>query len=308
MNAISVDICIATYKRPQILIDLLDSLGKLDLDGINMRIIVVDNDPAGSARAAVDAVYSRNPIELKYVVEAERGISHARNRALELVDADYFAFVDDDEYVTQTWLKRMLNTLNKYNADAVFGPVQSVFPDSAPSWACELPAFKRRSNLTGTFVNHGDTGNVLVRTESIKKMHLSFDPSFSLTGGEDIDFFYRMFLSGKTLVWCEEALIYEKVPEERLNIRWILMRAFRKGQSFFRVFVRRYPFKKKIKWLFLKPCQVLFGILILPFMRISSYKKYLQLLYRIYAALGQLSMVFGNLFLYQEYSAKNYRQ
>lgn len=306
MSTVSVDICIATYKRPQMLIKLLDSISKLNLYGINMRIIVVDNDPMGSAHASIDSFRSRIPLDIKYVIESERGISHARNRALDLVQANYIAFVDDDEYVTPDWLQVMLINLIKYNADAVFGPVQKVLPYSASSWAYELSIFKRNSKPTGTFVNHGPTSNVLFKTETIKKLHLRFDPSFSLTGGGDSDFFYRMYLHGNTLVWCDEAVIYEEVPKERLNKKWILRRSFRGGQSFFRVFVRRYPLKKKMQWLLLKPLQVFFGILILPFMRIVSYGVYLNWLCRVCAAVGQLSMIFGERFLYHEYSQKNY--
>ena len=51
-----IDVCIASYKRPQLLAKLLSCLAGQNLpDGVTMAAIVVDNDPAGSARSAVEA-------------------------------------------------------------------------------------------------------------------------------------------------------------------------------------------------------------------------------------------------------------
>ncbi|MGA7204619.1 MAG: glycosyltransferase family 2 protein, partial [Specibacter sp.] len=85
-------IAILTYRRPEALARALPYVLaharalERDNPGVAAAVLVVDNDPAGSAEAAVaefgDAM-------LRYVREAEPGISAARNRALdEAADAE----------------------------------------------------------------------------------------------------------------------------------------------------------------------------------------------------------------------------
>ena len=60
------------------------------------RFVVVDNDADESSRAVVTA--AKLPWPVVYVVEPERGIPFARNRAVrEAADSDFVVFIDDDE-------------------------------------------------------------------------------------------------------------------------------------------------------------------------------------------------------------------
>ncbi len=52
----SVDVCIATYKRPILLNNLLESLSKQVLEGLTKyRFIIVDNDVRQSAKSVVNS-------------------------------------------------------------------------------------------------------------------------------------------------------------------------------------------------------------------------------------------------------------
>jgi len=49
-------ICIATYKRPELLEILLQSLSKQKLpESVEIEVIIVDNDKSESAKEAVDS-------------------------------------------------------------------------------------------------------------------------------------------------------------------------------------------------------------------------------------------------------------
>lgn len=75
---------------------------------------VVDNDAEGRAGVAVgEALAAGYPWPLHHVVAPERGISHARNRALEaaLPGCDYLAFIDDDETAPRDWLRELPSAL-----------------------------------------------------------------------------------------------------------------------------------------------------------------------------------------------------
>jgi hypothetical protein len=63
----------------------------------------------------------------------------------------------------------------------------------------------------------------LVREDGVR-----FNPDFA-TGGEDVDFFRRASRAGRTFIWCEDAPVYELVPEARLRRRYHLKRALLQG-------------------------------------------------------------------------------
>jgi len=302
---IKIDICIATYMRPELLRSLLHSLEKQIVDDrFGLRVVVVDNDSRKSALKVVDEFKKKTRFEVVYDIEQVQGISYARNRALRHVHAELFAFLDDDETVTENWLTALYNTLVRYDADAVFGPVVSIIPGNAPDWAKEHPSFKRSRKPTGVKLAFGATNNVLIRTAALGEPLQTFNPAYATTGGGDTDFFYRLHLAGKKLVWCNEAVVREYISPDRLTTRWVYRRALRGGQVFSRIFVRRYSLARKIFWTLTKPMQLIAGLLALPVIRVFSYPLYVRLCCRVYAAAGQITGLCGSLFQYNEYDSK----
>lgn len=286
----AIDVCIATFKRPHKLRELLESLHKQNLTDISMRLVIVDNDQQQSARAVVDSFRSDSGLEIIYDVEPKQNISLTRNRALGHLQADYFAFVDDDETVCEVWLPQLLDGLHRYQADIVFGPAIKILPDNTPTWA--LANFKQTRHNSGMEMQTGGAGNVMMKRVSLENMH-HFDPSFGLTGGEDTDFFYRMHLAGRRLVWCDDACVSEPVAPERVTLSWLRRREFRGGQNFMKIFVRRYPAYRKLLWFVLKCTQITGAVLALPMLRLISYPHYVALTIRVAAASGQISYCFS---------------
>lgn len=127
-----IDICLATFKRPNLLAEALQSLARLKVDGFRIRVIVVDNDRYATAHATVEEFRQSVSFEVIYDVEPIQSIPLARNRALSHVRGDYFAFFDDDETVPANWLTTLLATMRRYDADVVFGPVEGLLPSDAP--------------------------------------------------------------------------------------------------------------------------------------------------------------------------------
>ncbi len=300
----SIDVCIATFKRPAMLSVLLSSLQQQELHGMTVRFIVIDNDREASARAAVEQFRQRSNIEIIYDVEPRQNIALARNRALSHVTAEYFAFVDDDESVSKKWLWSLLRCMEAHYADLVFGPVMPALPNNAPEWA--NACFQKKPLQTGALMEFGGAGNVMGKRSALEHPTMRFNPAFGLTGGEDTDLFYRLHLSGKRLVWCNEAWAIEPVPDARLTLQWIRRRGFRGGQTYRRIFVARYSNFKKAVWFATKLLQLVLGILMAPVIRLLSYPSYVALTVRIAAASGQLSSCFSGEH-FEEYNVRHYQ-
>lgn len=234
----SISVLVCTYRRPALLAALLDSLAAQETSR-EFAVVVVDNDPEGSGRAAAEAA----PLPVRYVIEPEPGIAAARNRSLdEADDADTVVFVDDDETVEPGWLEALVATCERFDADVVTGPVVSLFPPHTPRWILR-GGFQQRKNLPeGTVLQTAKSGNTLVRTSVLAgPPPQRFDATFSRSGGSDTDLFWRLGQRGARIVWSHDAVASEPVPDSRLNARWIVRRDFRGGAAMGRVMLRSSP-------------------------------------------------------------------
>jgi succinoglycan biosynthesis protein ExoM len=230
-----VAICVITYKRPQGLARLLDGLDKLIFDGDepNIEVVAVDND---AERSGAEVCGQRKPSyrwKLTYHVEPQRGIPFARNTAVNQAapNADFIAFIDDDELPEPNWLNELLRVQREYDADVVAGPVVSRFEGDIAPWIGKGRFFERRRHPTGQILDRAYTGNVLFRTEMLRTLPTLFDERMALTGGSDTHFFRRVARAGYKIVWADEAVVTDWLPASRITARWILQRGFRMGTS-----------------------------------------------------------------------------
>ncbi|MDP7073303.1 MAG: glycosyltransferase family 2 protein [Myxococcota bacterium] len=239
VRLVKVDVCIASYRRPRGLQRLLGGLGQLCVGpDVDLRIVVVDNDPEETAREVCEAACDWLCHPLVYRTEKRRGIPQARNAALgvALGRADFVAFIDDDEVPAPDWLAELLRVQRVYAADAVRGPVLPVFESPAPAWL--EPFFDRPRYATGQQLKTAYTHNVLVSTRALASLDRLFDERLGLTGADDSELFQRFAHRGHRIVWADEAPVLEFVPRSRLRLGWLLQRAFRVGNG--SVFIDRH--------------------------------------------------------------------
>jgi glycosyltransferase involved in cell wall biosynthesis len=224
-------VCVCTYRRPQLLEQLLTDLERQHTDTrFTYSVVVADNDARESAAPIVRAWAARSSLAICYCVEPRQNIALARNKAIEHVHGDLVAFIDDDERPMERWLLTLLTAYEKYGGvDGVLGPVKPHFDDGAPGWVVEGKFYDRPSYPTGLVIDarKGRTGNVLLDRRLFEGLDLPFRPEF-LTG-EDQDFFRRMIEKGHVFIWCDEAVAFEAVPALRWRRRFMLKRALLRG-------------------------------------------------------------------------------
>lgn len=223
-----VAICVATFKRPQLLHNCLVSIGQLSIpENYTPIIIVVDNDSNKSGKCSFDQAIQSIKMNSYYYVEPDRGICSARNLLLEKAlqhKANFIAFVDDDELTHKQWLINIVAGLNKYNCEIIAAPVLPISGTSAPDDFVTDP--KRPS---GSKPRNIPAGNVLFSEKLIKEHALRFDRYFDFIGCEDFDFFDRAIKKGMSSVWIDDAIIFETIVPERTTKKYILYRHFTGG-------------------------------------------------------------------------------
>ncbi len=229
-----VVVAVLTYRRPTDLAALLpDLVDQACSVGADCRLLVVDNDTTGSARALVQGwADATHGVRVDYAHEPRPGIAAARNRALdEAGTAELLVFIDDDERPAAGWLAALLDVRSATGATGVVGPVVSEFAVAPGPWLTAGRFFDRHRWATGTRLEVAATNNLLLDLHQVRRLGLRFDERFGLTGGSDTLFTRQLVQRGGVLVWCDEALVVDRVPAERLTRRWVLQRAYRSGNS-----------------------------------------------------------------------------
>lgn len=236
----SVDIGICTFRRPE-LRDTLLSLFKLEVPaGVRVRLIIADNDAEPSARALVEEMRELSSHPVAYVHCPRANISLARNACLAESTADYLAFIDDDETAAPSWLAELFATMTDTGADAVLGPVQAIYADSAPGWMRRGDFHSTAPVWVGADIRTGYTCNVILDMRSPHVAGRRFDLALGQSGGEDTQFFTAVTDSGGRIAFSPAALLSEPVPTKRASFSWLFKRRFRSGQTHGRILAAKH--------------------------------------------------------------------
>lgn len=228
-SAPQISIVVPTFRRPERVSGLLAALAAQEGIGA-AKVVVVDNDPAASARAAV----ASHPLA-RYVHEPATGVANARNAGVTAAQGDYVLFIDDDELPEPGWLAAFA-ALAGQGVDAAFGPVRPDYEGTPAPEMAGLVArvFSRDLGVAdGADVSHlraylGSGNSMFHRRRCLSGQ--PFDPRFN-GGGEDVWLLRRLVEDdGRRLHWCAGGAVREIVPADRMTAEFLRRRRFRDGQ------------------------------------------------------------------------------
>lgn len=228
-----ISCCVNTYKRPVLLKKLLESLETQKLESSwKLEIVIVDNDELEEGRSVIEEYRKTSDLDIKYYTQPIKNISITRNKGVEMATGEVIMFIDDDGYADKNWIYEMFSCLTKYDADGVFGTVLPYFDEGVPELFIKGKFFDRLIQNSGEISKYKRTTNCLVKTEKLREIEGPFDPNDGLTGGEDSNLFEKIQIKGAKLVFCKEGIVYDHVPFNRANMKWLLQRRFRTGRGF----------------------------------------------------------------------------
>lgn len=178
-----ISIIVPVYNAEQSIKRCLDSLLGQSIQNF---IIYVVNDGSTDDTLKVLKNYENNS-KIKIINQKNEGVSRARNRALKEVATAYVAFVDADDYVTQDYLRHMIEGYNNKLVDLVIEQSTNREKNSI------IISSKAMRRLIGRNGVGGYLWNKLFKTKIIKKNNLTFKNNLKIA--ED-------------LVFCEEYLLH----------------------------------------------------------------------------------------------------
>jgi GT2 family glycosyltransferase len=216
----SVSLVICTRDRPDDLQRCLASLHHLTRRPD--QVIVVDNAPRDQRTRQLVAGHP----DIEYVLEAQPGLSRARNAGIACCRGDIIAFTDDDVIVHPDWLLGMLHGFDKPDVQAVTGPIlpaeletesQLLFQlaDEDTSWGHQRllfdAGFFAATQGKGAPVWHiGAGANMAFRREVFEQVGLFDDRLGAGASGcsEDSEMWYRILAEGGECRYEPTALVF----------------------------------------------------------------------------------------------------
>lgn len=199
-------VIIPCYNCAEYLSAELDSLTKQDFTG-DWEVIVVDNGSSDQPLRVVEQ-YRKYLPALQFIEATEKqGPSYARNRGCDAAKGDILLFCDGDDEVVPGWLTAMHHAMLEH--DFVTGPVE--YQKLNPKIGGNK---KIRTTLRVwkdlPFLPHALGGNMGIR----RKLHEAvggFDET--LKAAEDIDYSWRVQLSGIELHFVPDAIVHYRLRD-----------------------------------------------------------------------------------------------
>lgn len=230
-----ITIGIGTHKRPKMLAKTLESLCSLQIpENCEAQLLMIDNAPEAPATGVFNEYSNRLPFSCFYFQESKKGLVYMRERMLQeagRLNTDYLACIDDDEIAEPDWLLHHYNTLIKYKADIVSGRTLRILPGNTPKWIIDGGFFNKPSRPTGVKRTTSSNCNVFYNYKKVYiDLGIRYDERLNFIG-EDILFFRQAHEKGARIVWCNESILHEVIPESRVTQRSLLERAFATGTS-----------------------------------------------------------------------------
>jgi len=300
----NIAICVPTYKRPYMLEKLIISIIESNFNQSftnNVNLIIADNDIEKTAENTVTELKKRfnDKMEIEYHNFPVKGLSNVRNELLRKsldLSLDFIVFVDDDEYVSAAWLNELIEALISNNGDMAMGPVISVFDSAVSKYiSCwfNRPVYRKNAKL-----NSIATNNLIIKSDSLVKNDVWFDNRFNYTGSEDSYFGIQMIKKGAKIFWAENAIVYETVPKNRANLKWLIQRRYRVSGTYTYIMNLEKKYFKILQKTLINMAYILIGICALIVLPLPIKKKYWGIL-KITEGVGGLTGFFNT--LYQEY-------
>lgn len=143
--SLKISVIVPSFKPGVYLWECLDSLGRQTLSKQEFEVILVLNGCKEPYDCRIHEYLERHSdLKVVYIQTDQMGVSNARNMALDIANGEYVAFIDDDDYVSPSYLEE-LYSVSSHNTVGLCYPFS--FKDGTPQEQISYPITETYNKL-----------------------------------------------------------------------------------------------------------------------------------------------------------------
>lgn len=109
-----ISVIVPTYKPQAYLWECLDSIYNQNFSKTDYELVLVLNGCCEPYNSQIkDWLSVHKNLQVQYIQTDQGGVSNARNIALDKVNGEYITFIDDDDYISATYLQELYENSSK---------------------------------------------------------------------------------------------------------------------------------------------------------------------------------------------------
>ena len=168
----------------------------------NIELIVLDDGSTDSSSEVIQEVLKESPFVTIFESHENIGVVRTRNKGLNLLNGDYFLFVDSDDFLDDRYVEELYDCANNHQADIVYCDLYNFEKDETYLTAQE---FDLHNLLESNYISNCS----LVKKTILKGIY--YDEKLSGKKLEDYDFFLNLIINNGAKA------VYQ--PNTKLNYR-----------------------------------------------------------------------------------------
>jgi glycosyltransferase involved in cell wall biosynthesis len=225
-----VTVAICTWNRCELLRKTLEQMTALVVPaGVGYELLIINNSCTDATDAVVAEFMDRLPIRM--VVEAEPGLSAARNRSIAEARFDWILFTDDDVLVDPQWLASFAAAVERHpDVSVAGGPIEPWFPIAPDRTLAEVfPELERGFCGLDHDLPEGEVGpdrpvwgaNFAIRRSALGDLRFNTHVGKRLPLGDDTDFVRRTYEREGRVLWIPVMRVTHYVDPERMTVAYL---------------------------------------------------------------------------------------
>ncbi|SDN22298.1 glycosyltransferase family 2 protein [Alkalicoccus daliensis] len=175
----------------------------------DFELIIIDDGSSDNSRSICEKL-STIDARISYVFQENKGVSAARNKALDLFKGEYYLLVDGDDTLHPDMIKKLYYLCREYNAEIATCKLLSVKSDSEIKFEyyaeSTIQLLNNKTALTMLLKNNF-TGfglcNKLFKKELFEEVKFPLNRKF-----EDAAIQYKLLYKAKRIIMTDEKLYY----------------------------------------------------------------------------------------------------
>ncbi|WP_095012395.1 glycosyltransferase family 2 protein [Tsuneonella mangrovi] len=206
-------------------------------EGVTGEVLFIEQDMGGGI---TEAMFAGGNLAFRMIRGELRGLSHARNLAMDEAAHGNLLFLDADAMARPNWAAQLARVLDGDPKVAIVGSrIVPGWPGAPPLWAKARVVADQYSMLdlgNATLPYHRVVGAAFGVDLAKLPPHMRFDPTLGrregkLFSGEESEFCARAVAAGLEIRYCGAACVTHVVSPERTRLPWIARRLFYAGHG-----------------------------------------------------------------------------